>query len=555
MLIRVFQLVPTFRLLIAYIFGIVFLAGNVLLLFSVLLLSFWIGVIYHYFEKRLPTSWNVRWMPGLAYMCLWMAIGGFAGKVEHQESEFPIGPENRFEVLVELKSEPLEKKRSYQMHIFLVQSSEEEWKGKNLILYLQKDERAARLKYGDRIRLILSPNELTQTSDAAKFDYAKWLRNKGICATAYARGDKWEFEQKASRWNLMAIASRLRLLLIQEFKAAGLKGNFLALASAMSLGYRDNLDRELSQRFSITGISHILSVSGLHVAVVYSLFQYLLFFLGFSKRQKIIQNLLIILLLWAYAFLTGLSPSVNRSALMFSLFAFGKCLDKKPQTINTVLFSAFLLLLYNPMYLYDLGFQLSYCAVIAIVVVFPKVKDLWKPASRPVRYLWEMLCLSFVAQMATAPLTISCFGQFPNYFLFNNLLAVPLSGLLIYMSAGYLIFSFVPYMNVAIAWCLNATLHFFLWFVAESSRLPFALTEGLELHAGQVIVLYILMLAFFVWFFLKRRKWFSVILACTLCFQLQVLDNRFEKHFNTDICETILKMYLCKKENHAYQNY
>jgi competence protein ComEC len=204
---------------------------------------------------------------------------------------------------------------------------------------------------------------------------------------------------------------------------------------------------------------------------------------------------------------------------MFSMLAMGKCFHRKSHTLNTVLFSAFVLLLWNPAYLYDLGFQLSYLAVLCIVTVHPRLVALWTPPGKPLRYLWEMLCLSLVAQLGTSPLTIHAFHTFPNYFLFNNLVAVPFSSLLIYLALAFLMLADLPGLGSALALLLDKALHGFLFMVETTARFPHALTEHLYPSTLETVAFYVLLLTAFACFLWGRRRWIFAFLLAVLGFQ------------------------------------
>lgn len=555
MLLQIFKTSPILRFLISYILGILFLSDNLRLIFCLLVFALWAAVANNYFVNKLASGWNVRWMPGLSLVCIWMAIGGFVRHFESLKSEYPeivcLSENTRFDgkllALARVESNLSEKKNSYQMQVSVLKSENPQWNGRSLILYIAKGRLSSEIRFGDRLKIRMRPFRPYYKSDSTGFDYGRWLRNKGICATAYVGQNDWKMAGVPSEWNLKALASKCRRTLVERFGQAGITGEKLAIASAMSIGYRNDFDKNLSRRFSVAGITHVLSVSGLHVAVVFSMFQLILSVFGLKGSRKLAGNIICIFLIWVYAFLTGLSPSVNRSALMLTLFSIGNCIGRKAQTINTVFFSAFLLLLFNPNYIYDLGFQLSYLSVIAIVIVYPEVRLLWRPTSKITGYFWDMMSLSAVAQIATAPLTMSCFGQFPNYFLINNIVAVPLSGLIIYLSTAYLALSFIPLLSDISAKCLDLSLQFFLWFIGKTSSLPFAVTEGIRLDKSQVLVLYVLLLLVFGWQFLKHKKWLPWILACIVIFQIQVLYNYYENQIKVDFCETMSKMYLCEK--------
>lgn len=547
MILRFLQLVPAFRLLSAYIFGLVFLTGNIKAVISLIMLSIWSGLFYAFFSSRMATNWSIRWMPCFSFICIWAAIGAFSGNKAWSKSEMPLITSNNINAIVRLESEPIQKKRSYQLKVIIINASDNEWNRKKIVLYIQNDDSVHLLNYGDMIKISVKPQLPISSIDSSGFDYARWLRIKGICATAYVKSGYWEKINSKSGFNPKAIASGIASVLVSIFRDSGLKGNELALASAMSLGYRSELDREVETNFRSAGITHILSVSGLHVAVIYSILQALFMFLRYSERQKKIRMIIIIILLWAYAFITGLTPSVNRSALMFSLISIGNCLDKRSQTLNTVLFSAFILLLWNPLYLYDIGFQLSYCAVLGIVIAYTKFRDLWEPNNRFIKYLRDLVIISIVAQLATVPLTVHYFGQFPNYFLLGNLIAVPLSSILIFLSIGSLIFHFLPLINVAMSWCLNLCASIFLDFAETMGKLPFAVTDNIELNIFQVVVIYVLLFSIYCWLLLKRKKYLLVVYACIFCFQLSIIKSRIVRQIEVESCEMLSNQYLCKK--------
>ncbi|MFA7042864.1 MAG: ComEC/Rec2 family competence protein [Bacteroidales bacterium] len=527
MLLRFVHIVPTFRLLVPYLWGAVFISNHLKLAFSLLLFGAWGLILFRYIEDRMATSWTGRWMPGISIICLWLGLGAFSAGYEHQKSLFPSEENQHIFALVKMETIPVEKPKSRQVQVSVVSSFDHAWRGKHLQLYLARDEKSKSLEMGDRLLVCIKPQKLESPPDPKVFDYAAWLQNKGICATAYVPSNAWKIQTRASSLNLRTSAERMRTVLLSRFSHAGISGDEFSLVSALTLGSVHLLTSETKQQFSVSGVSHILSVSGLHVAVVYAILEFLLSFCNRFEKIRIFKQILIMFLLWCYAFMTGLSPSVVRSALMFSLLAFGGCLHRKTQTINTVLFSAFVLLLWNPSLLFDLGFELSYCAVISIVVVHTRLIGLWKSSSKVTDYLWKMTCLSVVAQLGTAPLTIYHFHQFPNYFLLNNLVAVPASGLIIYLAFAFLFLSDIPYLGTFLTSCLNGSLHWFQWFVKTASELPYALTQDIEIQKIEVLMLYALMGAFFVWLLLKKRKWIFAVFFFILFLQFTSISHYF----------------------------
>jgi len=523
MLLDLLRKLPVSRLFIPYLIGILLLADDQRIILSLLFFGLWGLLLYHLLEKQMPSAWPLRWVPGVCIFSIWMVLGAINGRLLNGKASFP-SESSAFLADIRVVSLPVVKPKSKQCEV-VVESTEKEqqvWIGKHLQLYVRKN---ADFSIGDRLQLMLQPKIPTPPKTAFDFDFSTWLKHKGICGTAYVRD--WILLSKASMWNVKALAERMRLQLLQRFRSAGIQGREFALVSALVLGETNQLTMDTKTAFSVSGISHILSVSGLHVAVVYAVLAFLLSFLDRFDRCRVPKQVLIVVFLFFYAFLTGLSPSVIRSAFMFSLLAMGKCLHRKAQTLNTVLFSAFVLLLWNPGFFYDLGFQLSYLAVFFIVVVHPKLVAVWSPSSKISRYLWEMLCLSLVAQVGTSPLTIHAFHTFPNYFLINNLVAVPFSSLIIYIALAFLMLSGIPWVSSFFAMLLNSCLHGFSMLVETTGHLPHAITCNLYPESWQVVGFYFIILTFFIAFLLKRRVWVIPFLATVLCFQLLTLGRSF----------------------------
>lgn len=555
MFLRFFYRNPSIRLLLSYLFGVIFLPCHLAMAFSLFAFGFWGLILFDYIENRLLTPWSGRWIPGFCFVCLWIGIGACFSGYEQRASSFPPCCTKKIIALVRIETTPVEKPRTWQSCVRIKHANSDGWNGKRLQVYVAKSENAKRLRVGDILMICMKPRKLETTNETKAFDYAGWLRKRGICATAYVSSDSWKFHSRASCYDLEAQAEYVRIELLNRFKRANISGDEFSLVSALTLGSTNLLTSATKKQFAISGVSHILSVSGLHIGAIYAVLELLLSFFNRFNGLRIPKQILIIVLLWCYAFLTGLSPSVIRSALMFSLLVLGRCLHRKPQTVNTVLFSAFLLLLWKPSFLFDLSFELSYCAVLSIVLAHARMKALFDPSSRAIRYFWEMICLSTVAQLGTSPLTIYYFHQFPNYFLLNNLVAVPVSALIIYLAAALLAMSDIPVLGGLLSWSLNECLRLFKKFVEIMSDLPFALTQNIEMEGYQVIALYALMGALFIWFFIKRKSWIFAVLLSVLLLQGLSLSVFLKSQRSLGFCGISVNSYICKNEIHDYKNY
>jgi competence protein ComEC len=520
--------IPLLRLLIPYVFGLLLPLDWGRLLISIVLIGFWGIWLHHRLEQLLSASWNLRWMPGLCFVCLFYTLGSWNAQVVQTKAIAPAS-DAHFLCEVELLETPEEKQKSIAAPVQIVatDSFDRNWVGKKMQLYFAKEWIQQKLKIGDKLYLQLSPKLPNPPATKADFDAASWLRNKGICATSYVSPFSGSLSARASASRLSVVAQRVRQTLRERFERGGMHGQELALVSALTLGTKFDLDASTKNSFSSTGISHILSVSGLHVAVIYGVMLFLLSIFDPYDRFKTPRLIFVIVFLFFYAFITGLSPSVLRSVFMFSMLAFGQCMRRKSLTINTVVFTAFVLLLVDPGYIRDVGFQLSYLAVFFLVVVYPKVLELWTPKSTSLKRLWELICLSMTAQLGTAPLTMHLFHVFPNYFLLNNLIAVPFSSLLIYLSGFFLSVGWIPVVSDFVGALLNTCLHVFLLCTKLASEWPFALTRNIHLDGFGVGFLYLVILTMYVFFLLKKRRWVFPLLASVFLCELYFLMTNF----------------------------
>jgi len=305
----------------------------------------------------------------------------------------------------------------------------------------------------------------------------------------------------------------LRKNLLDVFQENQLTGDELSVGAALLLGYTDKLDADIITAYSNTGALHVLSVSGLHVAIVYMVFSWMLFFLDKYKRGRIIKAILLILFLWFYAALTGLSPSVLRAATMFSFIIVAKTFSRHTNIYNTLAASAFLLLLINPYLIMEVGFQLSYLAVLGIVYIQPKIQAWFEIDNWLLDQIWTITSVSIAAQIATFPLGLQYFHQFPNYFLLSNLIVIPISTLILYIGIAVFTFSPIPfvvkYLAIAFTWLI--------WFLNFSVKwiesLPFSVLQGISISVFETWLLYGLTILLFVYTSTRQYKYLMLSLS------------------------------------------
>ncbi len=507
---------PFFRICLALIIGILLNETDIQkpLFIASIFISICTFLIY-----KLISSYQKQWIFGVAVFFAFISIGTFIAFFSEQKKRFPLeNVEGFFEV--ELLENPIEKPRSYLCRVKTISFSDSictsETKG-NAILYLQKDSLVSQLRRNDVLLVHTKFTKPSLKGNPEEFDFGKYLSRKGFGGTAYVSSKKWKKVGHNEQFSIKNLAEDARSYLLNIYKKCNISDNEFGILAALTLGYKDALTPELRESFSTTGAMHVLAVSGLHVGIIYMILGFFFGFLGKNRRQVILKNIIIIIFLIAYAFLTGLSPSVSRATLMFSLMALGNAIGRKSQIYNTIFFSAFVLLLLNPDYLFDVGFQLSYSAVIAIVFFQPKLSAVWQPQNRVLRWCWELVCVSLVAQVGTAPFSIYYFHQFPTYFLLSNFVVIPDASVIIYSAVLLLVFSSVPFLNVVLAFLLKWVLKIMYFLISSIEHLPFALSK-IYIDEFQLLALYLMVILFGAYVVNRRFLLFYLSLCCCLIF-------------------------------------
>lgn len=278
--------------------------------------------------------------------------------------------------------------------------------------------------------------------------------------------------------------------LLQRYRQVAENDEQYAVLAAMTLGDKSALTKELRNTYSVAGASHILALSGLHLSIIYML----LSMLTLGRRRQMLAQIIVVLGIWAYALLTGLSVSVVRSATMISLYAVFSLGRRRRSPFNLLCFTAMLMLLINPKTLFDIGFQLSFLSVAAILLFMP-LFDLFKP--KVVRrfplfnWIWGLMAVSTAAQLGVTPLIAYYFGRFSTYFLLTNLIVVPFATLILY---GALVVMVVPAVGTVLAKVVQCLNNILSWL----SQLPGASIEGLHPSVLQTVLCYVLVLLFYI---------------------------------------------------------
>jgi competence protein ComEC len=311
----------------------------------------------------------------------------------------------------------------------------------NVIAYFSNKDDFKTPKAGDQIIFNQTPEFVKNHNNPYEFDYKNYLERKKIYRQVYLNNESWRKTNEEPDISILIIAENLREELLGIYKSQNLDNKEFEILSALTLGYKRELDRETKRVFSAAGAMHVLAVSGLHVGIVVW-FISLLF--GFLKKQKNGRILFITISLgtiWVYTFITGLSPSVLRAATMFTIYIIGDNLKRPVNFYNSLAASAFLILLFNPNNLFEVGFQLSYSAVFGIVYLQPRLARFVQVKQKIPKFFIDLLTVSVAAQIATFPWSLFYFNQFPTYFWITNLFIIPVAMALIPLGFALLLFA------------------------------------------------------------------------------------------------------------------
>jgi competence protein ComEC len=391
--------------------------------------------------------------------------------------------------------------------------------GRRVIVYLPKDSLSLSLIPGDDLHFRCRFTPLGKSAENVDFDYTWYLKKQGYAAIGFVRKGQWAYVSHTSSLRYTALQYRNRLIAVM--KTLGLSDRAFSLNIAITFGYRQLMDEDVSRSFASAGIAHLVAVSGMHVQLFYGVLYAAVIFMGSGRRYKTACYLLILSAIWMFAFVAGLAPSLVRATVMISLYGLGKMLSKESNTLNIIFVSAGLMLVYNPLYLFDIGFQLSYAAVIAIVVIYPMIKSLYEVENPEVSYLWNALCVSMAAQLGTMPLCLYYFHQLPMYFWIANMVIVPLSGPLL---VGTLASVGVQSLVVLPAWVycpLEWILQLSMITAKAIEDLPFSVRYGFYPDEVQTVLWYAILLSVIAYF--KNRREVRYIYLFQFFVLLQVI--------------------------------
>ena len=388
----------------------------------------------------------------------------------------------------------------------------------NIVLYLAKKDFPHPYSYGDILLIRGSPSLVRPPSNPGEFDLQRNLFFKNIYHQHYLRSGQVKLIGHEPGNAFIAAAIHVRLWADKQLKTYVKGDREQATASALVLGVTDGLDSDLLQAYASTGAMHVLAVSGLHVSIIYWIILLLGKPLEKLESGKAILAVTSVVLLWIYAFVTGWSPSVLRAVMMFTFVAMARPWKQSTNIYNTMAASAFCLLIYDPFFLMSVGFQLSYIAVFGIVFIHPHLYLLWEPKHRLWDEIWKVVSVSIAAQVATVPISLYYFHQFPNYFLVANLLVIPASFVVLVVGLAVLPMAFVPMLASMVGFVLQWVIYIMNSIIVIIGSLPFAVIKNIYIDGTQALLLAGITLSILLCFLLKNIRWLWIAFVTSIGF-------------------------------------
>lgn len=532
--------IPFVIFLIPFLFGISvglnFLSASWfnLLSASLLILSFTFIILnFNYARFGL---YKAQWVGG-TLLTLILFLTGIVSVIRYNElndsRHFSKTPSQY--LIVKINNEPVLKNGSLRFTANVEQQviNEKRINTSGTLLIAIKDSAANKLSYGDELLIPAKYNAIDPPFNPAEFNYKKYLAHQNIYNQAFLYPKQYVTLNTNAGNPVIAYSLKLRQRLVQKFRKNMHDTTAIAVASTLIMGYKADLSTDVVQAYSKTGTIHVLSVSGAHVAIIYILLGWAFSFLGRYKQGKVIKAFIIISIIWYYSLLTGFSPAVCRAVVMISFIIIGKTYSRYINTLNILAVSAFFLLLYNPFFIADVGFQLSYLAVGGLVIFQPIVYKWVKFKNKWADKLWALCSVSIAAQVVTFPLSAYYFHQFPVYFLISNLFIVIPTAVIMYTGIAYLLVPQLPFVSAALGYVLEKSIVIMNSVLGILEHSPFASISKIWLTTTEYLLLYVIIICLF-YFLFDKKKWLLKISITAIVLLAISISTKKINTLNTD---------------------
>lgn len=517
--------IPFLKFFLAYAFGILFAYNysfiNINLLYT-LLTTWGLGytIVLIFTKNTLNSSAKSISLGFLAQ--LFLITAGYIGYVKHlpaPNGQFKIAQKKSEAVFGVISQSVVVRGQStnaiLECQKVYIESKWQPSKGKILLTILNNN---SPIKCGDQLLVMGNAKPITNRKTIGAFDEEKYYGHQHIYEKMTINATQWSKTGRDESYIFKRISEQWRKYCEEIIEKNITTSNEANISKALLLGVRTTLDKDLKQAYSNVGVIHILAVSGMHVALLFLLFNFFLKrFMIYNWGERYLP-FLFLLLLWSFAFLTGLSASVVRAVVMFSFLLLAQIIGRKNNTINTIFVSAFVMLLYDAHYLFDVGFQLSYLAVLGIVWIHPWLFEKIIFKSKFPSMIWEAMSVTLAAQLVTTPLCIYYFHQFPTFFLPANLVLVFITNIIMYGLVLLMAFSWMAFLPSFIGAFIQWLLAVVNKIVMVVDKLPLSIIEFANISVAQTTFIYILIIGIILLLFNKKMVYAYFCIAASIGF-------------------------------------
>ncbi|WP_035668461.1 ComEC/Rec2 family competence protein [Flavobacterium sp. 83] len=520
---------PLARITFGFILGILFpfyLKTNPIVVFILLIVSIITFSSFYYLSIKNYTK-NVYF--GISTYVLSFFIGATTLIVHtdnYQKSNY-IHYNSIFEkphlISVTLR-EKLKSSNFNDRYVALVNHIDQTENSGRILLNIRKDSLNHQIEIGTQLRIRGTLYKNSPPYNPNQFDYSNYLENKQIYAQLYADAEDISVSSEIDK-NIWYYTSRLRTKIIHNLEKNNFHKTELNVAVALIMGQQQDISPEIIRDYQYAGAVHILSVSGLHIGFILLFVTFILKPLPNTKRGSFIKLIIILASLSLFGLIAGLAPSVVRSVVMFSFVAIGSHLRRSVNIYHTLLVSMLLILLFQPSFLFDVGFQLSYIALFFIIWLQPLLTSIWLPKNKISKYIWDILTVSFAAQIGTLPLSIYYFHQFPGLFFVTNLIIIPLLSIVMVLGVVVMVLAAFGYVPLLLSKPLEWSVFYLNKIINSIASLEQFIIQNIPFNLYFLISFYLIIISAVLWFKKPSFNKLAMILISFILLQISYIEN------------------------------
>ena len=516
---------PLARITVVFILGLFFayyFPPSILALFIVLFISLIVFSVLYFLSKRKS---SISFGIGIYFLSFIIGIStqiihtdSFQkSNYTHNKAAFEQPHIISLTIREKLKSSPFSDR-----YIAIVNKIDNKTQTGKIILNIQKDSLHHVLEIGNYVLIKGNLTKNKPPNNPNQFDYSKYLENKQIYAQLYADVDEIKVGSKIEK-SIWYYSSQLRTRIIRNLEKNNFNKTELNVATALIMGQQQDISPEIIKDYQYAGAVHILSVSGLHIGFILVFVTFILKPIPNTKRGSFLKLLIILVSLFIFGIIAGLAPSVVRSVTMFSFVAIGNHLRRSVNIYHTLLVSVLLILLFEPSFLFDVGFQLSYTALFFIIWLQPLLSSIWQPKHKVSKYIWDILTVSFAAQIGTLPLSIYYFHQFPGLFFVTNLIIIPLLSIIMILGVLVMLLAAFNVIPAFLSQLLEWSIYYLNKIINAIASFEEFIIQDIPLHFHLLLSGYLLLFAVILWFKKPSFTKFAIVLISIIILQISYL--------------------------------